>query len=191
MLRPSKRMQRAFERRVALVAQCMAASAAKIRRRQAHYVRPALVEMPDQKGPMLEETFAPILYVMRYTDFADAIGFHNAVEAGLSSSIFTMDMREAERFFLRRLGLRDRQRQHRAFGRRDRRGIRRRERDRRWPRGRLRFLESLHAPCHQHSELWCRASACPGSHLSRRLVARHGEFDGFSLSRARRSLLER
>jgi aldehyde dehydrogenase (NAD+) len=64
----------------------------------AFYVRPALVEMPGQTGPVLEETFAPILYVMRYGDFTDAIEQHNAVGAGLSSSIFTLDLREAEAF---------------------------------------------------------------------------------------------
>jgi aldehyde dehydrogenase (NAD+) len=65
---------------------------------EAYYVRPALVEMPQQTGPVLRETFAPILYVMRYGDFEEAIALHNAVGAGLSSSVFTLDMREAERF---------------------------------------------------------------------------------------------
>lgn len=64
----------------------------------AYYVRPALVEMPAQTGPVLEETFAPILYVMRYSDLDDAIAQQNAVGAGLSSSIFTTDLREAETF---------------------------------------------------------------------------------------------
>ncbi|MCO5062930.1 MAG: aldehyde dehydrogenase family protein [Rhizobiaceae bacterium] len=64
----------------------------------AYYVRPALVEMPEQVGPVLEETFAPILYVMKYSDFDEALRLHNAVGAGLSSSIFTLDLREAERF---------------------------------------------------------------------------------------------
>ena len=64
----------------------------------AFYARPALVEMPSQSGPVLEETFAPILYVMKYRDLAEAIRLHNAVGAGLSSSIFTLDMREAETF---------------------------------------------------------------------------------------------
>jgi aldehyde dehydrogenase (NAD+) len=64
----------------------------------AYYVKPALVEMPRQAGPVLEETFAPILYVMKYSDFDQALEAHNAVAAGLSSSIFTLDMREAERF---------------------------------------------------------------------------------------------
>src|SRR5690606_6119566 len=64
----------------------------------AYYVRPAIVEMPAQTGPVLEETFAPILYVMKYADFDDALAQHNAVGAGLSSSIFTRDLQEAERF---------------------------------------------------------------------------------------------
>jgi len=57
-----------------------------------------LCEMPDQVGPVLRETFAPILYVMRYRELDEAIRLHNAVGAGLSSCIFTLDMREAERF---------------------------------------------------------------------------------------------
>ncbi|MBV9078817.1 MAG: aldehyde dehydrogenase family protein, partial [Methylobacteriaceae bacterium] len=48
--------------------------------------------------PMLRETFAPILYVTRYDALADAIALQNAVGAGLSSSIFTLDLREAETF---------------------------------------------------------------------------------------------
>jgi len=64
----------------------------------AFYVRPAIVEMPKQAGPMVEETFAPILYVVRYSDFDAALALNNAVPQGLSSSIFTNDMREAEAF---------------------------------------------------------------------------------------------
>ncbi|MBA4225814.1 MAG: aldehyde dehydrogenase family protein [Hyphomonas sp.] len=62
------------------------------------YVRPALVEMPAQTGPMLRETFAPILYVLPYTDLSQAIDLNNAAGAGLSSAIFTTDLREAETF---------------------------------------------------------------------------------------------
>jgi aldehyde dehydrogenase (NAD+) len=62
------------------------------------YVRPALVEMPKQADIVREETFAPILYVMRYRDFGDAIRLQNDVPQGLSSSVFTNDLREAERF---------------------------------------------------------------------------------------------
>jgi aldehyde dehydrogenase (NAD+) len=64
----------------------------------AFYMRPAIVEMPAQAGPMLHETFAPILYVVRYRDLDEAIAIQNGVGAGLSSSIFTLDLREAERF---------------------------------------------------------------------------------------------
>ena len=64
----------------------------------AYYVRPALCEMPNQTGPVLRETFAPILYVMRFSELDEAIRLHNAVGAGLASSIFTLDVREAERF---------------------------------------------------------------------------------------------
>jgi len=64
----------------------------------AFYVRPALCEMPAHAGPVLRETFAPILYVLRYSDFGEAIRMQNAVGAGLSSSVFTRDVREAERF---------------------------------------------------------------------------------------------
>jgi aldehyde dehydrogenase (NAD+) len=62
------------------------------------YVRPALVEMPGQAEVVLRETFAPILYVMRYRDLAEAIAAQNAAPQGLSSSIFTLDLQEAERF---------------------------------------------------------------------------------------------
>jgi len=62
------------------------------------YARPALVEMPAQTPVVERETFAPILYVMRYSDLLDAIARHNAVPQGLASSIFTTDLREAETF---------------------------------------------------------------------------------------------
>ncbi|WP_267972538.1 aldehyde dehydrogenase family protein [Allorhizobium ampelinum] len=64
----------------------------------AYYVRPALVEMPSQTGPVKNETFAPILYVIRYSDFDAALALNNDVPQGLSSSIFTNDLREAEAF---------------------------------------------------------------------------------------------
>jgi len=64
----------------------------------AYYVRPAIVEMPGQTPVTLRETFAPILYVMRYGSLNEAIALHNAAPQGLSSSIFTNDLREAELF---------------------------------------------------------------------------------------------
>ena len=62
------------------------------------YVRPAIVEVPAQEGTVLKETFAPILYVLRYSDLDEAIALNNSVSQGLSSSIFTNDLRESERF---------------------------------------------------------------------------------------------
>ncbi|GBQ89977.1 aldehyde dehydrogenase [Gluconobacter albidus NBRC 3250] len=62
------------------------------------YARPALVEMPSQVGPVLEETFAPILYVMKYDTLEEAIALQNDVVQGLSSSIFATDIREVEQF---------------------------------------------------------------------------------------------
>jgi aldehyde dehydrogenase (NAD+) len=65
---------------------------------EAFYVRPALVEIPTQTDIVKHETFAPILYVLKYSDFAEALSLHNDVPQGLSSSIFTMNLREAEQF---------------------------------------------------------------------------------------------
>jgi aldehyde dehydrogenase (NAD+) len=62
------------------------------------YVKPAIVEMPSQCGPMLEETFAPILYVLPFDTVDEAIALNNAAAHGLSSAIFTNDLRESERF---------------------------------------------------------------------------------------------
>ena len=69
----------------------------------AYYVEPAIVRMPAQSDLVRRETFAPILYVLTYSGPADdgldeAIALHNDVPQGLSSSIFTLDLREAERF---------------------------------------------------------------------------------------------
>ena len=62
------------------------------------YVEPAIVEMPDQSEIMRTETFAPILYVVGYDTFDEAMALHNGVPQGLSSCIFTLNMREAEQF---------------------------------------------------------------------------------------------
>ena len=64
----------------------------------AFLVRPALVEMTAQAEIVKRETFAPILYVLKYRDLDEAIALHNDVPQGLSSSIFTMNLREAEQF---------------------------------------------------------------------------------------------
>ena len=65
---------------------------------EGNYVHPALVEMPGQSAVMVRETFAPILYVLRYAGIEEAIALQNAVPQGLASSIFTTDLREAETF---------------------------------------------------------------------------------------------
>nr|WP_170405981.1 aldehyde dehydrogenase family protein [Ruegeria arenilitoris] len=62
------------------------------------YMQPAIVEMPGQTATVKTETFAPILYVMEYNDFDDAIEIQNDVPQGLSSCVFTLNMREAEQF---------------------------------------------------------------------------------------------
>jgi len=64
----------------------------------AFYVRPALVRMPSQTAIVHQETFAPILYLVTYDDLDEAVALNNAVPQGLSSAIFTTDLREAERF---------------------------------------------------------------------------------------------
>ena len=65
---------------------------------QAHYAKPAIVEMPSQTEIVRHETFAPILYVMKYREFAEAVALHNAVPQGLASCIFSTDVRETEAF---------------------------------------------------------------------------------------------
>ncbi|TDI62657.1 MAG: aldehyde dehydrogenase family protein [Alphaproteobacteria bacterium] len=65
---------------------------------EAYYVKPALVEMAEQTDLVRRETFSPVLYVLTYRELDRAIEIHNDVPQGLSSSIFTSDMREAETF---------------------------------------------------------------------------------------------
>ena len=65
---------------------------------EAWYAVPALVRMPSQAAVVKAETFAPILYALKYRHLDEAIALHNDVPQGLSSAIFTNDLREAERF---------------------------------------------------------------------------------------------
>ncbi len=62
------------------------------------YVRPAIVEIGADAPIVQQETFAPILYFLRYDTFDEAIAIHNGVPQGLASAIFTSDVREAELF---------------------------------------------------------------------------------------------
>jgi aldehyde dehydrogenase (NAD+) len=64
----------------------------------AYYAQPAIVRMPAQSEVVCDETFAPILYTLKYAGFDEALALHNAVPQGLSSAIFTNDVREAEMF---------------------------------------------------------------------------------------------
>ncbi len=66
--------------------------------RSGYFVEPAIVRMPDQSAIVREETFAPILYVMSYRTLDEALAMHNAVPQGLSSAIFTLNLRNAEHF---------------------------------------------------------------------------------------------
>jgi aldehyde dehydrogenase (NAD+) len=63
-----------------------------------YYVRPALAAMPKQTDTVRQETFAPILYTLKYREFPEAIALNNDVPQGLASSAFTTDVREAEAF---------------------------------------------------------------------------------------------
>ena len=65
---------------------------------EGHYVEPTLVRARHDMEIVHEETFAPILYLMRYRDLDEVISWHNAVPQGLSSAIFTLDMQESEKF---------------------------------------------------------------------------------------------
>jgi aldehyde dehydrogenase (NAD+) len=65
---------------------------------EAYYVEPAIVRMPEQTDIVRQETFAPILYVLPYRTLEEAVALNNDVPQGLSSSIFTSDQAEAERF---------------------------------------------------------------------------------------------
>jgi aldehyde dehydrogenase (NAD+) len=66
--------------------------------RNGTYVQPAIVRMPAQSAVVMHETFAPILYVLTWRDFDDAVAMQNAVPQGLSSCVFTDSVREAEAF---------------------------------------------------------------------------------------------
>ncbi len=66
--------------------------------REGHFVRPALAEVKNEFKIVQEETFAPILYLIKYSTMEEAMSYHNGVKQGLSSAMFTLNMREAEGF---------------------------------------------------------------------------------------------
>ena len=69
---------------------------------EGHYVKPAICEVQNHYEIVQEETFAPILYLIKYSTLDEAIAYHNGVKQGLSSAIFTLNMREAETFLSHR-----------------------------------------------------------------------------------------
>ena len=94
------------------------------------YVTPCIASASNEYKIVQNETFAPILYIIKYGTIGEAIAMHNDVPQGLSSAIFTLNMREAEQFpFVLRQRLRDCEREHRDERRRDRRSVRRRKGD--------------------------------------------------------------
>ena len=92
------RMQDAIAQGVADGGQLVAGGEREAAELGGWYVRPALMRMPRQTAIVRQETFAPLLYALTYRDLDEAIGLHNDVPQGLSSSIFTLDQREAEVF---------------------------------------------------------------------------------------------
>ena len=134
--------------------------------------------MPAQTDIVKHETFAPILYVLRYRDLNDAVAMHNAVPQGLASSIFTTDLREAELFMSAvgsdcgivnvnigpsgaEIGG--------AFG-----GEKETGGGRESGSGRL---ARLYAPRHQHRELFARLAAGSGHQVRRRGLMPDAQFD--------------
>lgn len=66
--------------------------------REGHFVRPAIAEVKNEYKIVQDETFAPILYLIKYKTMEEAMSYHNGVKQGLSSAMFTLNMREAENF---------------------------------------------------------------------------------------------
>nr|WP_262984800.1 aldehyde dehydrogenase family protein [Sphingomonas daechungensis] len=135
------------------------------------YVRPTLVEVEQQEGRVLTETFAPILYVMRYRKFEDALRLNNEVPQGLSSAIFTNDLREAEQFVaaagsdcgIANVNIGPSGRKSAGRSGREGNGWRTRKR--------LGQLESLYASADQHRELRQGPTARSGHSLQHRPIA--------------------
>ncbi len=138
------------------------------------YVRPSIVEMQAQFGNVLKETFAPILYVLRYDDLGQ--GDLGAQQLGAARAL-VIDLHERPTGggavpVRRRLRLRYRQREHRPVGGRDRRRFRWREGNGRGPRKWIGQLARLHAAPDEHRELRDRLTACSGHSLRRRPIVR-------------------
>ena len=133
------------------------------------YMKPCVAIAKPDFDIVQHETFGPLLYLMTYRDFDEAIAIHNDVPQGLTSSIFTNDAREAEKVYERNgQRLWHRQREHRHKRGRDRRRVWRREKYRWRPRKRKRLLEAVHAPANEHDQFFERASIGAGNPIRRR-----------------------
>jgi hypothetical protein len=125
-----------------------------------NFVQPTLLEAPLGAAFTAHEAFVPILYVMRFKTLDQAIAVNNGVSQGLSSSLFTRDSNNVWKWIGPEwLRLRHCQRQHSDVGRRDWRRVWRQQGDGRRPRGRLRQLEAVHAPEHNHDQSRQQAAA--------------------------------
>ena len=139
------------------------------------YMTPCLANAKPDFKIVCHETFGPLLYLLTYRDFDEAIAIHNGVPQGLTSAIFTNDMREAEKFLSAAgsdCGIANVNTGNERRG--NWRSVRRRERDRRRPRKRERFVEDLHAPADQHDQFFDRAAAGAGNSIRQR---RRGQRD--------------
>ena len=133
-----------------------------------YYVRPAIAEVTHQSDTVCHETFAPILYVMKYESLDEAFRLQNAVPQGLSSAIFTLDVREAEQFLAAsgsdcgianvNIGTSGAEIGGRVW---------RRKGNRRRTRVRIGLVESLHAPHDQHDQLFDCAAIGAGDQVRR------------------------
>ena len=140
---------------------------------EAYYVRPAIARMPHQTDLVREETFAPLLYAVTYSDLDEAIAVHNDVPQGLSSCVFTGDLRESERFLSAagsdcgianvNIGPSGAEIGGAFGGEKETGGGR---------ESGLGRLEGLHAPADGDDQLLDRAAPRPGDRLRRRVATR-------------------
>ena len=135
--------------------------------REGNFVLPTIVTGLKNSDEVVQtETFAPILYVMPFKSIDDAIDQQNGVPQGLSSAIFTQNLKAAEQYLSSsgsdcgianvNIG---------TVGRRNRRRVRRREGNRRRARIGLGFVEGVYAPADEHDQLFRCAAAGAGDQV--------------------------
>ena len=137
----------------------------------AQFVEPTIIRMPQQTGIVKQETFAPILYILEYERFEDALETAQRRSARALQRNFHRKSAQSRGIpVAARLRLRHRQRQYRDLRRGNRRRLRRRKGNRRRPRVRLRRLESLHAPPNEHHQLVHGPASSPGNQIWQRII---------------------